>query len=156
VRIVAALKVVLGVALSAALAAPAPAQDGAAPPAQAPAQQPAAAAPAPLPDHPLPGAPSAAAQPAAPSDLQSCLQETGEYVTRGKSILYVIGIANSCDQRLRCEIFANVTGVRGTSLGHTVMILGAAASGAAAQTTYTMPVKAAGGVVQVSRDCKVL
>jgi hypothetical protein len=114
-----------------------------------------------LPQNPRPGsaAPQAAQQlPAAPSagDLQACLNETGDYVTIGKAVIYVIVIANSCDQRLRCEIFANVTGVKGSSLGHTIMTLGEAASGAAAKQTYSMCVKAAGGTVQVSRDCKAL
>jgi hypothetical protein len=124
------------------------------------AAQEAAKAPA-LPENPLPGsaAPAPAQQlPAAPSasDLQACLQETEDYVTRGRTVIYVIGIANTCDKRLRCEIFANVTGARGSSLGHTIMTLGAAGSGAAASQTYAMPVKAAGGMAQISRDCKVL
>jgi hypothetical protein len=96
------------------------------------------------------------AAPAVPADLQSCLQQTGDYLTHGKTVTYVIGITNTCAKRLRCEIYANVFGVRGTSLGHTIMTLGPAGSGAAAQQTYTMRVKAAGGITQVSRDCKVL
>lgn len=31
------------------------------------------------------------AAPAAPADLQSCLQETGDYLTRGRTVTYVIG-----------------------------------------------------------------
>jgi len=112
------------------------------------------------PQNPLPAASAPAPKqlPAAPShdDLQACLQQTGDYVTRGKTVLYVIGLANACDKRLRCEIFANVTGSRGSAIGHTVMTLGAAGSGAAAKQTYAMHVKAAGGIAQVSRDCKVL
>jgi len=92
----------------------------------------------------------------APTDLQSCLQETGDYLTRGKTVTYVIGITNTCTTRLRCEIYANVSGARGTALGHTVMTLGPAGSGAASKRTYTMRVKAAGGIAQVSRDCKAL
>jgi len=94
--------------------------------------------------------------PAAPSDLQSCLQQTGDYMTRGKTVTYVIGVTNTCAKRLRCEIYANISGARGTALGHTVMTLGPAGSGAAAKQTYTMRVKAAGGIAQVSRDCKAL
>ena len=113
-----------------------------------------------MPENPLPSAsaPEAKQLPAAPShdDLQACLKETDAYVTRGKTVLYVIGLANSCDRRLRCEIFANVTGSRGTSLGHTIMTLGAAGSGPAAKQTYSMHVKAAGGMAQISRECKVL
>ena len=103
-------------------------------------------------------APAPKQLPAAPShdDLQSCLKETDDYVTRGKTVLYVIGLTNSCDKRLRCEIFANVTGARGTSLGHTIMTLGAAGSGPAAKQTYSMHVKSAGGMAQISRECKVL
>jgi hypothetical protein len=113
-----------------------------------------------LPQNPLPGTPSPVAAPQAaapglPADLQTCLQETGDYVTHGNVILYVIGITNTCDRRLRCQIFANVTGAKGSSLGHTVMTLGPAASGAAAQQSHTMRVKAAGGTAEVSRDCKV-
>ncbi len=109
---------------------------------------------------PVPASAAAPAQqsPAAPhaGDLQACLKETGDYVTIGRAVLYVIGIANTCEQRLRCEIFANVTGVKGSSLGHTIMVLGAAGSGAAATQTYSMRVKAAGGTTMVSRDCKAL
>jgi hypothetical protein len=111
-------------------------------------------------ENPLPGLVAAPAQPppAAPraADLQACLKETGDYITIGKAVLYVIGIANTCEQRLRCEIFANITGAKGSSVGHTVMTLDAAGSGAAATQTYSMRVKAAGGTAMVSRDCKAL
>jgi hypothetical protein len=130
---------------SAALAqdatAPAPA-NAAALPASPPVAQPAAA-------------PPTAAQ-SLPVDLQDCLQETGDYITRGKTVFYVIGIANACKARLRCEIFADVTGARGSSSGHTVMVLGPAGSGEAARKIYNMRVRAAGGLAQVSRECKAL
>jgi hypothetical protein len=121
------------------------------------AATPPAAPAAPAPPSAAPPAPAAAlAAPAAlPADLQACLQETGDFTTRGKAAFYVIGIANTCARRLRCEIFANVTGVRGSTLGHNVMRLGPAGS-AAAKQAYTMRVKGAGGTVQVSRDCKAL
>jgi len=140
------LKLLLASALCLAAAAAAAAQEAANAPALPENPLPAAAAPDPK---PLPAAPSA-------EDLQACLQETGDYVTRGTTVLYVIGLANSCDKRLRCEIFANVTGSRGSALGHTIMTLGAAASGPAAKQTYSMHVKTAGGIAQVSRECKVL
>ena len=109
--------------------------------------------PSALPEHPLPATPVPA--PAAANDLQSCLQETGDYVTRGSTVIYAIGITNTCNKRLRCEIFANITGAKGTSLGHTVMTLGPAAGGAAKQS-YEFRVKASGGIAQVSRQCRVL
>jgi hypothetical protein len=143
VRTVPTLKLLLAGVLCLAVAAVAPAQEAARASVQDPLPASAAAAPTP------PAAPRA-------GDLQACLKETGDYVTIGRAVLYVIGIANTCDQRLRCEIFANVTGVKGSSLGHTIMVLGAAGSGAAATQTYSMRVKAAGGTTMVSRDCKAL
>jgi hypothetical protein len=150
--------VMLVLVLLPCFAAAASAQDAGAP---SGAAQPASSgtAPAPLPQNPLPGTLPAAAPPTAasglPADLQDCLKETGDYVTRGGETLYVIGITNTCNARLRCTIFANVTGAKGSSLGHTVMTLGPAASGAAAEQTHTMRVKAAGGTAEVERDCKV-
>jgi hypothetical protein len=144
VRTVPILKLLLAGALCLAVAVAA-AQEAAMASAQAPLPSLAAAVPAP-------------ASPAAPraGDLQACLKETGDYITIGKAVLYVIGIANTCEQRLRCEIFANITGAKGSSIGHTIMTLGAAGSGAAATQTYSMRVKAAGGTAMVSRDCKAL
>jgi hypothetical protein len=142
VRTVSALKLLLAGALCLAAAA-------------APAEE--AANASALPQNPLPS--SAAPQPAQPSpagDLQACLNETGDYVTIGRAVIYVIVIANTCDKRLRCEIYANVTGAKGSSLGHTIMTLGEAGSGPEAKQTYSMRVKAAGGIAQVSRDCKAL
>jgi hypothetical protein len=156
VRAASALKrLVLAIALCAAFAAAALAQDAGEP------QQIVPVTPPTLPENPLPGAqpsppaPQAAA-PALPADLQDCLHETGDYITRGKTVFYVIAIVNACKMRLRCEIFANVTGARGTSLGHAVMILGPAGNGDAAKKTYDMRVKAAGGIAQVSRECKAI
>jgi hypothetical protein len=156
VRATTALKrFVLAIALCAGFAAAALAQDAGEP------QQIAPVTPPTLPENPLPGAqpslpaPQAAAA-ALPADLQDCLHETGDYVARGRTVFYVIAIVNTCKVRLRCEIFANVAGARGTSLGHVVMILGPAGSGEAAKKTYDMRVKAAGGIAQVSRECKVI
>jgi hypothetical protein len=156
VRAKSALKVYfLATTLCAGFAVAALAQDAGEP------QQIAPVAPPALPENPLPGTPSSApapqtAAPSTPTDLQACLQESGDYVTHGKTVDYVIGITNTCEERLRCEIFANVTGVKGSSLGHAVMILGPASSGTRAKKTYIMPVKSAGGITQVSRECKVL
>jgi hypothetical protein len=118
-----------------------------------------------MPDNPLPGTPApaspqpATAQPTAADpakDIQACLQETGDYVTHGNAVTYVIGLTNSCDKRLRCEIFANISSARGTATGHTIMTLGRASDRSAAKKTYEMPVKTAGGIAQVSRECRVL
>jgi hypothetical protein len=110
--------------------------------------------------NPLPGsvAPATAQQtPAAGAATPAqadCIEETGDYVTHGNAVTYVIGLGNKCDKRLKCKIFAYVVGARGPTSGQTTLILGAKSSGAAAKKTYTMKVKAAGGTAQVSRDCR--
>lgn len=84
-----------------------------------------------------------------------CIEETGDFATHGKKYVYVIGLANSCEKRAKCKIYANVTGARGTVLGQTTMLLGPKSSGAAAKKTYEMKVKTAGGTAQVSRECQL-
>jgi hypothetical protein len=114
------------------------------------------------PPNPLPGArqyPALAPAPAAAlaaTDVQSCLQETDNYVTHGMAIAYVIGVANTCDKRIKCKINAYVVGAKGPASGETTMILGVQLSGAAASKSYAMKVKASGGTAQVSRDCRFL
>jgi hypothetical protein len=126
---------------------------------QQPAAAPAPAAPAApvdAPQNPLPG--SALPQTAASDpveDPQSCLQETGDYVTHGNAVTYLIGLTNNCDKRLKCAVDAYVVGAKGPASGHTTMLLDAKSSGASAKKTYAMKVKSAGGTAQVSRDCKM-
>ncbi len=112
-----------------------------------------AAAPVPVPQNPLPGtkpsdAPSPSPDPA--KDIQACLDETGDFVTHGKSFSYVIGIENKCAKRLKCIIDAYITGAKGPVSVHTVMVLDAKS-----KKTYPAKVKTSGGTAQVSRDCKV-
>jgi hypothetical protein len=122
----------------AGLVSAASAEDAAAPPAAAPA------APAQNP-----------AAETAPPEQPKCIEETGDFATRGKKFVYVIGLENTCEKHVKCKIYANVTGARGTVLGQTIMQLGPKSSGAAAKKTYAMKVKTAGGTAQVSRECQV-
>ena len=120
-----------------------------------------AATPAPLPQDPLAAGVAAGASENQVADTATagpaaCIEETGDYQTHRGSVSYVIGLKNNCEERLKCEIFASVTGARATALGHTTLILGATSQGAAAKKSYAMKVKTAGGVAQVSRTCRVL
>ena len=132
------------------------AQDAAAPSPASSATPPAATTPAGDQQNPLPAAAAPTPPATAAGDLQACLAETGDYQTHGSAVTYLIGLTNSCDKRIRCVIDAYVVGAKGPSSGHTVMLLGAKSSGAAATKTYAMKVKAFGGTAQVSRDCKAL
>ena len=141
------------------LAAPAFAEDAA--PSADNQQQTAPATPPQLPSNPLPGtvAPPAAQQNPVPdpgtTGQAACIEETGDYQSHGSAVTFVIGLANKCDKRLKCTIDAYVVGAKGPSSGHTILILGATSSGAAAKQSYAMKVKMAGGTAQVSRQCHV-
>ncbi|HUD89190.1 MAG TPA: hypothetical protein VMR17_22275 [Xanthobacteraceae bacterium] len=140
-------------------AAAASAQDAGSPPATPQQSQPNAVTPV-LPQNPLPGTAAPAAQQNPVPDpgttgQAACIDETGDYETHGRTITFVIGLANKCDKRLKCTIDAYVVGAKGPASGHATLILGARSSGAAAKATYAMRVKAAGGTAQVSRECRV-
>jgi len=146
-----ALALVLCAGSAAAVAA-----EDAAPPSDAQKQ------PAPdLPSNPLPGTRASSDQQQNPvpdagtTGQAACIEETGDYETHGRVITFVIGLQNKCDKRLRCRIDAYVVGAKGPSSAQTIMILGAKSSGASAKKIYAMPVKAAGGTAQVSRECRV-
>jgi hypothetical protein len=89
------------------------------------------------------------------SGQASCIEQTGDYVSHGDAVTYVIGFTNKCYKRLKCKIYAYVVGARGPASGETTLVLGAKSSGDAAKKTYAMKVKSAGGVAQVSRECRV-
>lgn len=117
-----------------------------------------------LPANPLPGTVVSRDKPAqgavpvpdvGTTGQSACIEETGDYETHGPKITFVIGLQNKCDKRLRCKIYAYVVGAKGPSSAQTTMTLGAVSGGAAAKRTYAMPVKAAGGTAQVSRECRV-
>ena len=99
---------------------------------------------------------AAAAAETAPSLVSECIATSGDYVTRGKAVTYVITLENKCEQRLKCIVDAYVVGAKGPASGHTTMILAPQSQGAAAKKSYAMKVKAAGGMAQLSRDCKQL
>jgi hypothetical protein len=146
--------------LGVSLAAPALAEDAAPSPDNQQQAAPAPDAPPQLPSNPLPGtAPSAAQTTPVPdpgtTGQAACIDETGDYQTRGNAVTFVIGLSNKCDKRLKCTIDAYVVGAKGPSSGHATLILGATSSGAAAKISYAMKVKMAGGTAQVSRQCRV-
>jgi hypothetical protein len=95
-------------------------------------------------------------QPDAGTTAQTeCISEHDGYEMRGKTPTFVITLENKCEQRLKCEIFANISSARGSAKGHTTMVLGAKSSGASAKKSYTIKVKMIGGMSQSDRACKV-
>ena len=84
-----------------------------------------------------------------------CIDEDDHYTMRGKQPTLVIELANRCEQRLKCRVFAYVTSAKGAAQGRGTVVLAPKSHGAAAKQSYTMKVKMIGGSSQSARECKV-
>ncbi|MEH2476982.1 hypothetical protein V1282_000339 [Nitrobacteraceae bacterium AZCC 2146] len=62
---------------------------------------------------------------------------------------------NDCARSITCTVDAYITGARGPSSGHAILLF-AAKTQAPTPKSYTMKVKAAGGTAQVARSCTFL
>jgi hypothetical protein len=134
-----------GAALLLWLTGIAPAQNAA--PATAPAA-PTAAAPAKeaaAPPMPEPGS--------GPQD--KCIAQKEGFTRLGKGIGYAMQLTNKCEARLKCKVYAQLSSAKGSSRGHGTLILAPQSKGAAATKTFAMRAKMAGGMIQLSRACKV-
>src|SRR5262245_2129300 len=89
------------------------------------------------------------------ADPQKCIKENSGFKQTGKAATFEIALANSCAQRFRCTISAYVTTAGGPTQGRSVLVL-APKSRSGATKTYVMKVKSAGGMANVSRECKPL
>ncbi len=98
------------------------------------------------------GKEAAPAEPAA--SAKKCVTDDSGFKQRGKAATFEIALANTCAQRMRCTVTAYVTTAGGPTSGKAVLILAGKSDGAAAKKTYVMKVKSAGGMANVSRDCK--
>lgn len=116
---------------------------------------------------PLPAPQAAAAQsatsagtPPAPDSgvtaQTQCIDDSSGFQSKNGRNLFVISIANKCDKRLTCKIYAYVVTARGPASAKTTLILAPASADAVAKQTYAMRVKSPGGTAQISRECRVI
>ena len=84
-----------------------------------------------------------------------CIADSSGFKRSGDSATYTIELANKCEQRLKCRVYAYITSSKGPVQGHATMILAPKSSGAAAKKSYVMKVKMMGGMAQSSRECRV-
>jgi hypothetical protein len=84
-----------------------------------------------------------------------CIDENDHYKMRGKQPTLVIELANRCEQRLKCRVFAYVTSAKGAAQGRGTIVLAPRSQGEAAKKSYAMKVKMIGGSSQSARECKV-
>ena len=62
-----------------------------------------------------------------------CIDENDHYVRSGKQPLFVIELANLCEQRMKCRVFAYVTSAKGAAQGRGTIVLAPKSQGAAAK-----------------------
>jgi len=103
-------------------------------------------------DEPAPKA--AAPAGAGKSALEGCITDTANFKAEDKRAFFIVALENTCEQRVKCEIFANIRTARGSRRGHGTLVLAAKSSGAEAKKSYRLRVKVAGGMAQVERECR--
>jgi hypothetical protein len=99
---------------------------------------------------------AAAAAPAEPakSPIAGCISDSSNFKAEDKRAYFIVALENACEQRVTCEVFANIRTARGSKRGHGTLVLAAKSAGAEAKKAYRMRVKVAGGMAQVERQCK--
>ena len=103
--------------------------------------------------------PPAASEPPPKADAGTtaqtkCIDENDHYKRSGKQPLFMIELANLCEQRMKCRVLAYVTSAKGAALGRGTLVLAPKSQGAAAKKSYTMRVKMIGGSSQSTRECR--
>jgi len=83
-----------------------------------------------------------AAEPAK-SALAGCITDTANFKAEDKRAYFIVALENACEQRVTCEVFANIRTARGSKRAHGTLVLAAKSAGAAAKKSYRLRVKAA-------------
>ena len=96
---------------------------------------------------------ASAAEPAK-SALEGCVTDTANFKAEDKHAYFIVALENGCEQRVKCEVFANIRTARGSKRGHGTLVLAAKSAGAEAKKAYRLRVRVAGGMAQVERECK--
>jgi hypothetical protein len=96
---------------------------------------------------------AARAEPAK-SPIAGCISDSSNFKAEDKHAYFIVALENACEQRVTCEVFANIRTARGSKRGHGTLVLAAKSAGAEAKKAYRMRVKVAGGMAQVERQCK--
>jgi hypothetical protein len=106
-------------------------------------------------------APAAGQEPPPKADAgttiqEKCIDENDAFKMSGKQPVFTIELANKCEQRMSCRVYAYVTTAKGPSQGRGILVLAPKSHGAGAKKTFTMRVTmAGGGNSQSARKCRV-
>ena len=74
----------------------------------------------------------------------------------GNQPVFEVVLENSCDMRIRCTVNVYVLGAKGPSQGQTTLVLGPAAKGQTSRKVHAFKVKSAGGMANMSQECKTI
>ena len=101
------------------------------------------------------GGKPAAPETVAADDSKSCIKDESGFKQNGKAATFEVTLINTCPRPMRCTVNAYIVTANGPTSGKSVLMLpGKSKRAAAKKTTYAIPVKTAGGMANVSRDCK--
>ena len=83
-----------------------------------------------------------------------CVTNQTGFKQVGDKPVFEVALENACDVRLKCTIDIYVLGAKGPVQGHTTMVLGPAAKGQTTRKVYALKVKSAGGMANMSQECR--
>jgi hypothetical protein len=89
-----------------------------------------------------------------PEEKPKCVTNQTGFKQAGNKPTFEVALENSCDMRLKCKIDVYVLGAKGPVQGHTTLTLGPAAKGQSTRKVYVLKVKSAGGMANMSHECK--
>ena len=89
-----------------------------------------------------------------PEEKPKCVTNQTDFKQAGGKPTFEVALENSCDMRLKCTIDVYVLGAKGPVQGHTTLTLGPAAKGQSTRKVYVLKVKSAGGMANMSHECK--
>ncbi len=85
-----------------------------------------------------------------------CVTNQTAFKQAGNQPVFEVVLENSCDMRIRCTVNVYVLGAKGPSQGQTTLVLGPAAKGQTSRKVHAFKVKSAGGMANMSQECKTI
>jgi hypothetical protein len=89
-----------------------------------------------------------------PAEKKSCVTQDVKFTEEGKQALFVVTLDNTCEMRLSCNVSAYVVNSQGPQQLRQTLTLAPKSQGPAAQQRATLKLKHAGGMANVSHQCK--
>jgi hypothetical protein len=95
-----------------------------------------------------------AEQKAEKKEEPKCVTNQTAFKQVGDKPVFEVVLENACDTRIKCTVNVYVMGAKGPSQGQSTLVLGPAAKGQTTRKVYALKVKSAGGMANMSQECK--